>query len=102
MSLPGLNINGKPQTSTARAQAQREGRLKAAIRRLQMKAEEKKERKAMLYCGRCGAVFYDDGNTLCPRCDSVTTAAMPGVLPDAGARILAMRIASQEKVKRDR
>jgi hypothetical protein len=43
MSLPGINYTGQPQTTTARARAQREGRLHAAIRRIQLAKDSKQE-----------------------------------------------------------
>lgn len=43
--MPGMNFGGKPQTTEARAKSHREGRLKAAIRRLQMAREAEKVKR---------------------------------------------------------
>jgi uncharacterized Zn finger protein (UPF0148 family) len=48
-------------------------------------------------CFRCGASFYDDGNTWCPRCDATYTPG-PGTHPDAAARIAAARKWTQDNL----
>lgn len=50
-------------------------------------------------CMKCGAGFFDDGNTWCPRCDAACWDRQPGVLPGAGKRVMEMREKEQAELR---
>lgn len=52
--------------------------------------------KARTTCAKCGAEFYSDGYTFCPKCDSDQFADYP-----QKCRVLSMRLEEQIKKAKD-
>jgi uncharacterized Zn finger protein (UPF0148 family) len=54
-------------------------------------------------CLRCSALFWDDGNTFCPGCDSACVRARMrysnAMLPDAPERVYKMRMGYQAELE---